>query len=103
MALAVIKGKRVGFVVLRACDRERGGGIKTAAEENNCVFHRPSRPIFFSETSGYSARTVSAIPPRAENCAVMIASRGEHAFTKSSRMRFVTASLNARSFRYDAR
>src|SRR4029077_8186781 len=36
---------------------------------------------FFSE---YSARTVSAIPPRAENCAVMIASRGAHALTKSS-------------------
>ncbi len=35
---------------------------------------------------GYSARTVSAIPPRAENCAVTIASRGAHAFTKSSRI-----------------
>src|SRR5215831_14000583 len=53
--------------------------------------------------SGYSARTVSAIPPRAENCAVTMAWRGAQAFTKSSRMRFVTASLNARSLRYDAR
>src|SRR6266567_8992489 len=105
MTLAVIERERVNFVILCPRDRERCGRIKSAAEENNCVFHRPSRPIFLSETrlSGYSARTVSAIPPRAENCAVTIASRGEHAFTKSSRMRLVTASLNARSFRYDAK
>src|SRR6516165_6242783 len=50
-----------------------------------------------------SAGAVSAIPPRAENCAVTIASRGAQAFTKSSRMRFVTASLNARSLRYEAK
>ena len=49
--------------------------------------------------SGYSAWTLSAIPPRAENCAVTIASRGAQTFTKSSRMRFVTASLKARSLR----
>ena len=36
---------------------------------------------------------------RAENCAVTIASRGAQAFTKSSRIRFVTASLNSRSLR----
>src|SRR5262249_19947340 len=103
MPLAIIKRERVRFVAQVACDRERRGRIKTAAEKNNRVFHRPSRPIFFSEASGYSARTVSAIPPRAENCAVMIASRGEQALTKSSRIRFVTASLNARSLRYDAK
>src|ERR1700680_1539122 len=100
MPLAVIERERVGLVILRASDRQRRGRIETAAEENDRVFHRPSRPIFLS---GYSARTVSAIPPRAENCAVTIASRGEHAFTKSSRMRLVTASFNARSFRYEAR
>src|SRR5437764_7810104 len=105
MTLAVIERERVDLVVLRSRDRERGRRIKTAAQENNGVFHRPSRPILFSETrlSGYSARTESAIPPRAENCAVTIASRGEHALTKSSKMRLVTASLNARSLRYDAR
>ena len=60
------------------------------------VNHRRSRP---GSLSGYSARTVRAIPPRAENCAVTVASRGAQAFTKSLRMRFVTASLNARSLR----
>src|SRR5438552_5523909 len=54
-------------------------------------------------SSGYSARTVSAIPPRAENCAVTITSRGAHALIKLSKIRFVTASLKARSLRYDAR
>src|ERR1700730_2107144 len=100
MSLAVIERKGVSFVTLGAGDRESCSRIKTAAEQNDRVFHRPSRPIALS---GYSARTVNAIPPRAENCAVTIASRGEHAFTKSSRMRLVTASLNARSFRYEAR
>src|SRR5213082_3008595 len=100
MSLAVIEGQGISFVTLGARDRQSRGRIKTAAEKNNCVFHRPSRPILLS---GYSARTVNAIPPRAENCAVTIASRGEHALTKSSRMRLVTASLNARSLRYEAR
>src|SRR5437870_5380805 len=53
-----------------------------------------SRP---TGASGYSARTLSAMPPRAENCAVTIASRGAQALTKASKIRFVTASLNARS------
>src|SRR5712664_3513979 len=100
MPLAVIERERVSFVALGARDRESRGRIKAAAEENDAVFHRPSWPILLP---GYSARTVSAIPPRAENFPVTIASRGEHAFTKSSRMRLVTASLNARSFRYEAR
>src|SRR5207302_1911876 len=99
MTLAVIERERVGFVTLSDCHRERGCRIKSAAQKNDRVFHRPSRPIFCEPLSGYSARTVSAIPPRAENCAVTTASRGAHAFTKSSRMRLVTASLNARSFR----
>src|SRR5205823_1993407 len=51
--------------------------------------HRPS--LLTLPVSGYSARTVSAIPPRAENCAATVASRGEQAFTKSSRMRLATA------------
>src|SRR5438132_8046797 len=40
MALSVIERERVGFVILRARNRERGGRIKAAAEKNNGVFHR---------------------------------------------------------------
>src|SRR5207244_12872599 len=95
----------VRFIAFRDRDRQRGCRIKAAAEKNDRTLHRPSRPIFFSRIflSAYSARTVSAIPPRAENCAVTIASRGVQAFTKSSIIRFVTASLNGRSFRYESR
>src|SRR6266571_5538273 len=127
MPLSIIERHCPGVVALRNRDCQRCCGIDTAAEENDCMFHlhwrdigrcaprtaswkvaplhRPSRPIFFTDEllSGYSARTLSAMPPRAENCAVTIASRGAHAFTKSSRMRLVTASLNARSCRYEAR
>src|SRR4029453_4568782 len=105
MTLAVIKRQGVRFVAFRDRNCQRGCRIKSAAQKDDCTFHRPSRPSFLLPRflSGYSARTVSPIPPRAENCAVTIASRGADALTKSSRMRFVTASLKARSFRYEAR
>src|SRR5436305_109390 len=92
--LAVIERQGVRFKTFLCANRQRGRRIKTAADQDDGAFH-------FS--SGNSARTVRAIPPRAENSAVTTASRGEQARTKSSRMRFVTASLKARSLRYDAR
>src|SRR5205085_6659878 len=94
VALAVIEGKRVRFKPVACADCQRRRRIKAAAYQDDRAFHF---------ASGYSARTVSAMPPRAENSAVTTASRGEQARTKSSRIRFVTASLKARSFRYDAR
>src|SRR6266478_8334698 len=74
--------------------------VRGALDRSTRLNHLSPR---FAFLAGYSARTVSAIPPRAENCAVTIASRGAHALIRSSKIRFVTASLNARSLRYDAR
>src|SRR5256885_70262 len=94
VALAVIKGKGVRFESFVHANRQRGRRIKAAADQDDGAFH------FASENS---ARTVRAMPPRAENSAVTTASRGEQTRTKSSRMRFVIASLKARSLRNDAR
>ena len=90
VTLSVIERERVRFESITHCHGERGRGIDAAANEHDGAFHR---------SSGKLARTVSAMPPRAENSAVTVASRGRQARTKSSRMRFVTASLKARSLR----
>src|SRR5438045_678538 len=88
--LAIVEGESEGFESFVPANRERGRRVKAAAQQDDGAFHF---------ASGYWARTVNAIPPRAENSAVTMASRGEQARTKSSRIRLVTASLKARSFR----
>src|SRR6266478_3526155 len=80
VALAVIKGKHVGIKAFVHANCQRGRRIKSAADQDDGAFHFASG-----------------------NSAVTTASRGEQTRTKSSRMRFVTASLKARSFRNDAR
>src|SRR6266480_1194647 len=117
MALAVAKGERENVIAFVFRDRQRRRRVETAAQQNNCGFHlllvgrRAADPSLFAgptesrptERSGKLARTVSAIPPRAEKEAVMFASRGWQARTRSSSMRFVIASLNPRSLRNEAR
>ncbi len=90
---------------LRECGVPCGGAVIAAVRRSRRQACRLSahRAVRFDAPAEYSARTVSAMPPRAENSAVTTALRGAHAATKSSRMRFVTASLNARSFRNEAR
>src|SRR5438552_12388661 len=117
VTLSVAKGERENFIafIFRDCQRRRR--VDTAAQQNNCEFHllpvgrRAAEPSLFAgpteppptERSGKLARTVSAIPPRAEKEAVMFASRGSQARTKSSSMQFVIASLKPRSLRNEAR
>src|SRR6476646_7134001 len=117
VTLSVAKGKREDFIAFLFRDRQRRRRVDTAAQQNNCWFHllpvgrRAAEPSLFAgttespptERSGKLARTVSAIPPRAEKEAVMFASRGWQARTRSSRMRLATASLNPRSLRNEAR
>src|SRR5437868_14419186 len=117
VTLAVAKGERENVIAFLFRDRQRRRRVETAAQQNNCGFHllpvgrRPAEPSLFTgptesrptERSGKLARTVSAIPPRAEKEAVTLASRGSQARMRSSRMRFVIASLNPRSLRNEAR
>src|SRR5438270_8569736 len=117
VTLSVAKGERKNFVTFLFRNRQRRRRVETTAQQNNGAFHllsvgrRSTEPTLFAgstesrptERSGKLARTVSAIPPRAEKEAVMFASRGWQARTRSSRMRFATASLNPRSLRNEAR
>src|SRR5437588_1284431 len=117
VTLSVAKGESENFIAFLIRDRQRRRRVETAAQQNNCRFHllrvarRAAESSLFAgptesrptERSGKLARTVSAIPPRAQKEAVMFASRGWQARTRSSRMRFATASLNPRSLRNEAR
>src|SRR2546430_2452206 len=117
MALPVTKGKGKNFIPSLFRSRQRRRWVETAAQQNNRAFHllpvgrRSAEPSLLAGSTesrptdgpGKLARTVSAMPPRAEKEAVMFASRGAQARMKSSRIRFVIASLNPRSLRNEAR
>src|SRR6476620_12265792 len=117
VTLSVAKGERENFIAFLFRDRQRRRRVDTAAQQNNCGFHlllvgrRAAEPSLVAgptespptERSGKLARTVSAIPPRAEKEAVMLASGGRPARTSSSRMQFATASLSPPTLRNAAR
>src|SRR5262245_30330115 len=85
-------------------ERDRGQNAEHSDDDDDV--HDGEAGLAHPSSAGrfpYTARTSVLIPPRTLKSPTTSAHRGRAAATKSSRMRLVTASWNAPSWRYDQR